>query len=128
MQVDPMAALLGGGGAGAAAAGPPQSIPLPGGDAGAGAVPPGGGGGVPGQPDNPDSEQALADAIDAIHRFIQSEEDEADKNIGAKILALATSITAGRQKETEAAQGITPVHKAVGRAVKKAHKAGGGGY
>lgn len=115
MQVDPMAMLQGGGG------GPPASISLP----GAGA--PGGGGGTPGQPDSPDSEQALKDLIDAAHRFIQGEQDEADKNVGAKILTLATSITSGRQKEKEAAMGVTPTHKAVGRAMRKSAGAGGGG-
>lgn len=114
MQVDP--GMMGGGG------GTPASIMVPqGGDAGGG----GAGGGTPGQPDNRDAEQALTDAIDAIHRFIAAEQDDADKNVGAKLLALATSITAGRQKEKEAAMGVTPVHKAVGRAMQSQ---GGGSY
>lgn len=120
MQTDPFASMMGGGAGGGA----PASISLP--SAGGGAQ--GGGGGTPGQPDNRDAEQALNDLIDAAHRFVAAEEDDTDKNVVAKILALATGITAGRQKQDEAAMGTTPAHKAVSRAVGKAGGGAGGGY
>ena len=97
--------------------------------------PPGGGppgqtgGGRPGEPDNPDAESALQDAIDGIHAFLQAEEDDQDKAIAAKCLAQLQGIFGGRQKQDEAAQGITPAHKAMGRAMSKRRPAGGpGGY
>ena len=100
---------------------PPEGAPM-------GAPPPGldgGGGGTPGQPDNPDSESALQGAIDAIHAFLQAEEDDSDKAVAAKCLAQLQGIFGGRQKEEESAQGITPAHKAMGRAMSKRAPAGG---
>lgn len=106
---------------------PPE--PPPGLDLGGGGPAPGGGGGTPGEPDNPDSEAALQDAIDAIHAFLTSEEDDQDKAIASKCLAQLQGIFGGRQKQEEAAQGITPAHKAMGRAMSKRAPAGGpGGY
>lgn len=140
--------VLGGGGGGPPGAGP-AGPPMGGGGGlppapppgllGALGGPPGGGppgqtgGGVPGQPDNPDSESALQQAIDAIHSFLQSEEDDQDKAIAAKCLAQLQGIFGGRQKQDESAQGITPAHKAMGRAMSKGAPAGApaggpGGY
>lgn len=82
------------------------------------------GGGTPGQPDSPDAEQALQDAIDALHAFIVAEQDDQDKAVATKALATLQGIFGGRQKQDEAAQGITPAHKSMGRAVQSAS----GGY
>lgn len=84
------------------------------------------GGGTPGQPDTPDAEQALQTALDALMSFMDMEEDDQDKAVVAKCLASLQGIFGGRQKQDEAAQGITPAHKAMGRAMSGA--GGGGGY
>lgn len=128
--------VLAGGGGGPPGAGPQGAPPGPG-PGGPGLPPdpamllgpqggpPGGGppgqtgGGVPGKPDNPDAESALQDAIDAIHAFLQAEEDDQDKATASKCLAQLQAIFGGRQKQDEAAQGITPAHKAMGRAMSK---------
>lgn len=113
--------LMGGAGAGGPAPapmGPSGPAPVPGGDTQ-------GGGGTPGQPDSPDAEQALSDAIDALTQFMAVEEDDQDKAVAAKALATLQSIFGGRQKQDEAASGITPAHKAMGRAMKSQ---GAGGY
>lgn len=115
-------ALMGGAGAGGGAGAPPAP---------AAAAPPGGGGGQPGAPDNPDAESALQSAIDGITQFLQSEEDDSDKAVAAKCLAQLQSIFGGRQKQNEAAAGVTPAHKAMGRAMSGASAGsagGGGGY
>jgi hypothetical protein len=115
--------MLGAGAAGGAA--PP--------DLGGGAAAPPGAdpasGGQPGQPDNPDAESALQSAIDAITQFLSAEQDDQDKAVAAKCLAQLQSIFGGRQKQDEAAAGITPAHKAMGRAMSSGAGAGGGvGY
>jgi len=102
-------------------AGGPQG-PDGGGPAGPPPPPPahrGGGGGVPGKPDNPDAEQALSDVIDGLHAFLQAEQDDGDKAIAAKCLAQLQAIFGTRQKQHEAAAGITPAHKAMGRAMRQ---------
>lgn len=109
--------LMGGAGAGGPAP-DPMSGAAPGGA-------PQSAGGTPGQPDSPDAEQALSDAIDALTQFMAVEEDDQDKAVAAKALATLQGIFGGRQKQDEAASGITPAHKAMGRAMKSQ---GAGGY
>lgn len=84
--------------------------------AGGPAGPSGGGAGIPGQPDNPDAQQDLSDAIDALKSFLDNEEDDQDKSVAAACLAKLQTILGTRQKQDEAAAGVTPVHKAMGRA------------
>jgi hypothetical protein len=50
---------------------------------------------------------------------MSAEEDDADKAVAAKCLANLQAIFGGRQKQEESAQGITPAHKAMGRALGK---------
>ena len=112
-------ALMGGAGAGGPMA--------PGGPAPGGAAPgpQDAGQGVPGQPDNPDAETALQNALDALMSFMDAEQDDQDKAVVAKCIAQLQSIFGTRQKQNEAAQGITPAHKAMGRAMSGG---GAGGY
>ena len=122
--------LLGGAGGAGPMGGPPDGggVPLPPPVPGPPPPAPGGAGGQPGQPDNPDAEDALQGAIEAIQAFLAAEEDDQDKAVAAKCLAQLQGIFGGRQKQDEAAQGITPAHKAMGRAMSKRAPAGGGGY
>lgn len=87
---------------------------------------PGQGGGTPGMPDNPDAEQALQQAIDGLHTFLSVEEDDQDKATAAKCLASLQSIFGSHQKQSEAASGVTPAHKAMGRAYKRGGAQGAG--
>jgi hypothetical protein len=98
-QVDPLAAL---------AAGAPPLPPT--GVAGAGR---------PGAPDNAAAEAALNAMIDAAHTFLRNEEDDQDKAIITQCLHQAQKLLGTRQKQQEAALGVTDVHRGVRRAIKR---------
>jgi hypothetical protein len=97
------------GGPGGPAGGPPPSIQIGGGPQDAAA---------PGQsdgPDNPNAEQDLHDALDALQKFMSDEEDHVDKATVAKCIAQIQSILGSRQKGAESALGVTDAHKAMSR-------------
>jgi hypothetical protein len=96
-----------GGPGGPGAGGPPPSIQL-GGGAGADS-------GQSDGPDNPNAEQDLHDALDALQKFMGDEEDHVDKATVAKCIAQVQSILGSRQKGAESALGVTPAHKAMSR-------------
>ncbi len=90
---------------GAPAVGPPPGpIQIGGQDSGSGA----GGDG--------DGEQDLHEALDALHAFLQDDQDHIDKAQIAKCISIVQTILANRQKGSESALGITPAHKSMARA------------
>jgi hypothetical protein len=102
------AAAPGGAGPGPGAGGPPPSITLPGPDPQDASSSQGGGDG--------DGENDLHEALDALHAFLQDDQDHVDKAQIAKCIAIVQGILGSRQKGSEAAIGITASHKAMSRA------------
>lgn len=84
---------------GGAMGGPPPSIPLPASE-----------GNVPSSPSD-----SLKGAIDAMQAYIDGEKDDIDKQVALEVQAKIQSLLAKSQKEIEAAQGVTPVHRGVAR-------------
>lgn len=82
-------------------------------DASAGVATPGPGGG-------PNSDlspvEALRNVISALEEYQAVEHDDIDLAEAAKVYALVQKLLAKNQSETEAAAGITPVHKGLAKA------------
>lgn len=98
-------------GAGGGPGGPPPSIQIGGPSAGGGSD-----SGASDGPDNPNAEQDLHDAIDALQKFMSDEEDHVDKATVAKCIAQIQNILGSRQKGAEQALGVSSAHKAMSRA------------
>lgn len=94
----------GGPGAGGPPPGVPPSIQI------GGPAPASGGG-------DGDAEQDLHDALDALHAFLQDDQDHIDKAQVAKCVSIVQGLLANRQKGAESLLGIQPVHKAMARGV-----------
>ncbi len=97
-------------GPGPGAPAPAASITLGGNDPDSGGE---GAGNAPGG--DGDAEQDLHDALDALHSFLQDDQDHVDKSQIAKCVAIVQGILGSRQKGAESALGITPAHKAMSR-------------
>lgn len=69
-----------------------------------------------GQGQAPTAEEDLQDALDALHKFMQNEDDHGDKAAVAKCIAALQGLLGARQKGAESALGVTPAHKAMARA------------
>ena len=78
------------------------------------------GGGGPGQPDTPDVESALRQALELLTQAQSQEQDDQDTLAIQKAMIAIQSVLGTRQKQNEAAMGTTPAHKAMGRAVRGA--------
>ena len=79
-------------------------------------------------PDPSNTEEALRFIVDYLREVATNEADDGDTSIIDKAMTQLSSLFAGRQKQNEAAQGITPAHKAMGRAMASSQGSGGGGY
>lgn len=106
----------------AAGAGPGGPGPGPGGPGpsgpGAGAPPAiqvGPQGGPTGGGDG-DPEDDLKDALDALQKFMQDEDDHQEKAVIATCIANIQKLLGSRQAGAESALGVTPAHKAMSRA------------
>lgn len=64
-----------------------------------------------------DAEQDLHDALDALHAFLQDDQDHVDKAQVAKCVSIVQGILATRQKGQESLLGITGTHKAMSRGI-----------
>lgn len=74
------------------------------------------GGGDAGGGSAPSADEALDGAIQAIQDYISaSDSNDVDTATAAKCLSALQGIKAGHQKETEAAMGTTPAHRAMAR-------------
>ena len=105
----------------AGALGPAPTLPLP---PGLGApllgAPGGAGGGMPGAADNQSAEAALKQAAKALQAALNAEQDPEDKALIAKLLQGVHGLEAGRQKEQDAAMGLSAQHKFIRRQVQSA--------
>lgn len=73
-------------------------------------------------PPSSDPDGALRSAIDDMQAFIDSEEDDIDKQVALEIQAKIQSLLAKNQKQKEAAQGMTDVHRGVARMTRRAQQ------
>lgn len=63
---------------------------------------------------------ALKAAIDALRSYVDQEKDDIDKQVALEIQAKIQSLLAKDQKELEAAQGISDVHRGVAQMTRRA--------
>lgn len=82
--------------------------------------------GQPGGSQTPAELEKLNAAAQAMHEYIAIETDPQDQASGAKILALIQGMLGGREKEQDAALGISPALKFVQRQQRSASPASQG--
>ena len=79
---------------------------------------PGGGGpGAPSEGSQRSPTDVLGDMRDLAMEYLEVEQDDIDKKVGAKILHDIQSLFAKNQQDQEAAQGVTPAHRGMAKAL-----------